>query len=267
MDMQTLNIAAYKFIAIPEPKAWLLPLKERCLALGLKGTVVLAEEGINLFLAGSQEAIDAFLNYLREDELFGGRFADMEIKESFSTNKPFKRMIVRQAKEIITMRHPTIQPESGRAPSVKADTLKEWLDRGHDDEGREILLLDTRNSFEVKIGTFKNAVDFGIERFSQFPESINAAAADQKNGLQDKTIVSFCTGGIRCEKAALYMQELNLPRVYQLEGGILRYFEEVGGAHWDGECFVFDERVALDPSLKATTNYKRLLNGELELID
>lgn len=262
--MEIVNIAAYKFIEIPEPAALKPLLKERCDQLVLKGTIVLAQEGINLFLAGTRQAIDAFMEFLRNEEFFGRRFVDLEIKESLSENQPFRRMIVRVAKEIITMRHPMIRPEDKRAPAVDAMTLKTWLDQGHDDEGREIVLLDTRNSFEIEIGTFEGAMDFGIERFSQFPEAIRAAANQEEHDLKNKTIVSFCTGGIRCEKAALYMNELKLPRVFQLDGGILRYFEEVGGDHWQGECFVFDERVALDPELRATESYARKIDGTLE---
>jgi UPF0176 protein len=246
--MTIVNIAAYKFVSIDKLDAWKLALKERCDELELKGTIILAEEGINLTLAGTHNAIDNFLDYLKHGELFRKSFTDLDIKESFSSRQPFRRMIVRIAKEIITMRKPMIRPQGGRAPSVDARTLKAWLDKGQDDQGRPVVLLDTRNAFEVEHGTFEGAIDFGITKFSQFPEAINQAAREEIL-FQDKTIVSFCTGGIRCEKAALYMQELKLANVFQLEGGILRYFEEIGGDHWRGTCFVFDERVALDPAL------------------
>jgi UPF0176 protein len=226
-------------------------MQKRCQELALKGTIVLAEEGINLFLAGGEEPIETFIAYLSDDPLFGGRFRDMDIKYSRSGNKPFKRMVVRVAKEIITMRHPMIQPEASRAPAVDAKTLKAWLDQGQDDQGRSVVLLDTRNAFEVDMGTFDGAVRFDIERFSEFPDAVKTLFAEQE-AIKDKTIVSFCTGGIRCEKAALFMQELDVPHVYQLDGGILRYFEDAGGAHWNGECFVFDERVAVDTQLQPT---------------
>ena len=250
--MEIVNIAVYKFVGIPEPAAWQPELKERCDALQLKGTILLATEGINLFLAGSRDAIDDFLKYLQSDDLFAGRFAQLDVKESFSADQPFRKMVVRIAAEIITMRHPMIQPESCRAPYIDAQTLKRWLDEGRDDEGRELLLLDTRNDFEVEMGTFENALDLHIEKFSDFPDAVSKAMKESENSLRDKTIVSFCTGGIRCEKAALYLQEKGHPKVLQLDGGILRYFEDVGGAHWQGECFVFDERVSLDPALKAS---------------
>lgn len=250
MNKQMINIAAYKFVGI-NPADWLGLLKERADTLELKGTIILAPEGINLFLAGEKENIESFLRFLRNDPVFFGAFSDLTVKESLSSQKPFGKMVVREAKEIITMRHPMIKPEAGRAPAVDAATLKKWLDQGHDDQGRAVLMLDTRNAFEVEIGTFDGALSFNIEKFSQFPDAIKTAAATDA-GLSEKTIVSFCTGGIRCEKAALFLQEINLPNVYQLEGGILKYFEEVGGEHWQGECFVFDERVALDPHLQQT---------------
>lgn len=244
-----INIAAYKFVGISQPADWVEPLKDKCQQLSLKGTIVLSTEGINLFLAGTRESIDEFLHFLRGDSLFQQRFYDLPIKESLSDNQPFGKMVVRVAREIITMRHPTIRPEGRRASAVDAVTLKQWLAQGHDDERREIVMLDTRNDFEVEMGTFEGAIDLTLTKFSEFPEKIRETL-DSDESLKDKTIVSFCTGGIRCEKAALYLQELGHPKVLQLDGGILRYFEDVGGAHWNGECFVFDERVSLDPALR-----------------
>ncbi|MCY1359164.1 hypothetical protein D9M68_813480 [compost metagenome] len=155
-------------------------------------------------------------------------------------------MLVRAKKEIITMKMPLIRPEDGRAPSVRPVDLKRWLDQGHDDEGRPVVMLDTRNDFEVAVGTFDDAVEYDIAKFSEFPEAVAAHKAE----LEGKTVVSFCTGGIRCEKAAIHMQEVGVERVYQLEGGILKYFEEVGGSHYRGDCFVFDYRTALNPNLE-----------------
>lgn len=252
MAMEIVNIAAYKFVGIPEPAAFQPLIKECCDRLSLKGTVLLATEGINLFLAGSKEGIAEFIAFLQSEPSFDNRFAELEIKESISDNQPFGRMIVRIAKEIITMRHPTIVPEAARAPHVEPAKLKAWLDQGFDDAGRAVIMMDTRNGFEVEMGTFDNALAFDIERFSQFPDAVKTLS--EQSDLKDKTIVSFCTGGIRCEKAALYMAEIDLPHVYQLQGGILGYFEKVGGAHWQGECFVFDERVALDSSLTPTVH-------------
>lgn len=259
--MQVVNVAAYKFIAIPHPAQWQVPVQDKCAELDLKGTVLLAEEGINFSLAGTREAIDTILEFFRTDPTFEGRLVNLETKESLSDAQPFGRMLVRLPREIITMRHPTIRPEGARAPAVAPATLKAWLDKGCDDEGRQVVLLDTRNNYEVEVGTFKGAVDLNIETFGQFPDAIKATTNDDKY-QQDQTIVSFCTGGIRCEKAALYMQEIGFPRVFQLEGGILRYFEEIGGDHWQGECFVFDERGALNPSLKESEQHSARRKGK-----
>jgi UPF0176 protein len=248
--MEILNIAAYKFVSVPDPKAWLIPIKESCDRFELKGTIILAHEGINLCLAGASTNVSEFISYLQNDELFGNRFKELDIKESISTFQPFRKMVVREARETITLRQQIPCPSERRAPALDAETLKNWLDRKCDDNGRELLLLDTRDAFEVKIGTFENAISFPIEHFSQFPDAIQELM--QQTNLSNKTIVSFCTGGIRCEKAVLYMEQLGLHNVFQLDGGILRYFEKVGGAHWQGECFVFDERIALDPSLQQT---------------
>ena len=240
--MSVVNISCYKFVTLTDREALKTGLAARCLELDLKGTILLAPEGINVFLAGSRDAIDAIVAHLRADP----RFADLQPKESLSAAPPFKRMRVRLKKEIITMKHPLIRPEAGRAPSVPAATLKQWLDRGCDDEGRAVVMLDTRNGYEVAAGTFENAVDYGIGIFSEFPPRLAEHLADYAG----KTVVSFCTGGIRCEKAAIHMKEIGIERVYQLEGGILKYFEEVGGTHYRGDCFVFDEREALSADLQ-----------------
>ncbi|MBK4733668.1 sulfurtransferase [Noviherbaspirillum pedocola] len=238
------NIAAYKFISIDDTEAMRPVYQAKCAELRLMGTILLSPEGINLFLAGARADIDAFLAWLRAD----ARFADLEVKESFSDEQPFKRMLVKLKREIITMKHPLIKPELGRAPAVTAADLKRWLDRGHDDEGRPVVMMDTRNAFEVDVGTFDNTIDYRIEKFSEFP----AVAEAHREELKDKTVVTFCTGGIRCEKAAIHMHNVGYERVYQLEGGILKYFEEVGGDHYSGDCFVFDRRTALNPKLEAT---------------
>jgi UPF0176 protein len=239
--MSILNISAYKFVGLDDIVALRPLFQAKCEALELKGTILLAPEGINLFLAGSREAIDAFMTWLHEDP----RLADIVPKESLSDAPPFKRMRVRLKKEIITMRAPLIRPEAGRAPAVAPTTLQRWLDRGQDDEGRPLVLLDTRNDYEVAVGTFESVVEYGLASFTEFP----AAVAADRERFVGKTVVSFCTGGIRCEKAAIHMGDIGIENVYQLEGGILKYFEEVGGAHWRGDCFVFDEREALNPQL------------------
>lgn len=235
-----LNISAYLFTRIADAPELKPVLRERALAAGLKGTILLAEEGINIFLAGEAETVRDFIDQLRADP----RFASLSTKESWSQEQPFGRMLVKVKREIIRMDHPTIRPESGRAPSVAPATLRRWLDSGRDDQGREVVLLDTRNAFEVDYGSFDGALDWRLERFTQFPDAAAAAAAD----LDGKTVVSYCTGGIRCEKAAIYLRESGVD-AYQLDGGILGYFEQVGGEHWSGDCFVFDEREALTPGL------------------
>lgn len=240
--MSVVNISCYKFITLTDREVLKADLTARCLELELKGTILLAPEGINVFLAGSRQAIDAIVTHLRADP----RFADLQPKESLSAEQPFKKMRVRLKKEIITMKHPLIRPEVGRAPSVAAATLKQWLDRGCDDEGRPVVMLDTRNDYEVAAGTFEGAVDYDIGIFSEFPPRL----AQHRGNYAGKTVVSFCTGGIRCEKAAIHMQEIGIERVYQLEGGILKYFEEVGGVHYRGDCFVFDEREAVRADLQ-----------------
>lgn len=229
------------------------------------GNILLSPEGINLFVAGDSVKVSELIEFLRHDAVFEQRFCDIKVKESISPGQPHRRIVVRIKPEIITMKHPMVRsPLDTRAPAVEPTTLKRWLDQGHDDDGREVVLLDTRNNFEIQIGTFNGAVDFGIERFSEFPKAFNEnAAPGQSDYLSGKTVVSFCTGGIRCEKAALYMRECDLANVYQLEGGILRYFEEIGGAHYSGECFVFDRRVALDPDLKPTEKDYECTAGEV----
>jgi len=235
-----LNVSAYLFTRLDDTAQLRLILRERAVAADLKGTILLAEEGINLFLAGGAEAVRGFVGELRTDT----RFAALTTKESWSAEQPFGKMLVKVKREIIRMDRPAIRPEAGRAPAVAPATLRRWLDQGHDDDGREVVLLDTRNAFEVDYGTFANALDWRLERFTQFPD----AAASHRDDLAGKTVVSFCTGGIRCEKAAIHLRAEGVDAL-QLDGGILGYFEQVGGHHWTGECFVFDEREALSPDL------------------
>jgi UPF0176 protein len=241
---QILNISCYKFVALPDAQDLRQPCLDNALARQLKGTILIAEEGINFFLAGSADDVHGFVDWLRTD----ARFADLAPKESWSATQPFRKMLVKVKNEIIRMNHPSIRPAEGRAPAVTPETAKRWLDQGHDDEGRPVVTLDTRNQFEVDAGTFKNTINWGITKFTEFPEAVQAHLDE----LQDKTVISFCTGGIRCEKAAIYMRNAGLPHVYQLEGGILKYFEEVGNDHYDGGCFVFDERRAVGADLSAT---------------
>ena len=239
--MQILNIAAYKFVRLEQPAQLQQTLACRLADLELKGTVLLAEEGINLFLAGSSASVHEFLAALRSDS----RFADLQFKQSWSQTQPFRKLRVVLKREIIRMDQPSIEPIQGRAPAIDAATLKRWLDSGHDDGGRPVVTLDTRNAFESDVGSFRQAIDWRINKFSEFPQAFE----QHRDQLQGKTVVSFCTGGIRCEKAALWMQQAGLSHVYQLDGGILKYFEDCGQVHFDGDCFVFDQRRALNPQL------------------
>jgi UPF0176 protein len=236
-----LNISAYKFVPLPDANVLRESLLATALELSLKGTILLAEEGINLFLAGLASDVRGFVAQLHQD----ARFADISPKESWSDTQPFKKMLVKVKGEIIRMNYPAIRPSEGRAPAVSPATVKRWLDQGHDDEGRTVVTLDTRNDFEADAGTFAGAIDWRITKFTEFPQAV----LDHRTELEGKTVVSFCTGGIRCEKAAILMQELGLNHVFQLEGGILKYFEETDGSHYQGSCFVFDARRAVDTHL------------------
>ena len=239
---RVLNVSSYRFVPLDDLEGLRLRLHERAAAAGLKGTVLLAEEGINLFLAGEADALRGWFDALREEAPFAG----LDAKESWSDGMPFKRLKVKVKREIIRMNMPAVRPSAGRAPAVAPATLVRWLQAGQDDEGRPVVMLDTRNGFEVDAGAFEGAIDWRLERFSDFP----AAVAERRAELAGRTVVSYCTGGIRCEKAALVMQDLGVERAYQLEGGILRYFEQTEGApHWRGRCFVFDERETLGADL------------------
>ena len=235
-----LNIATYRFVAIDNPGALKAALLPRAQALGLKGTILLAPEGINAFLAGAETVVRSFLALLDRD----ARFAGLNIKESWSETVPFARMKIKLKREIVTFRQPGLNPVANPAPAITARELKRRLDAGED-----IVLLDTRNDVEVAKGSFANAVFWGNRNFTEFAD----VARLHVDELRDKTVVSFCTGGIRCEKAAPFLQSLGATDVYQLQGGILRYFEEVGRDHYEGDCFVFDERAALDSALSTSS--------------
>jgi UPF0176 protein len=235
------NIAAYHFVPVTDPDALCAWLQLRAQMGRLRGTILVAHEGVNLFLAGETAAIDDFVDALRGDP----RFAEMTVKASVSTDVPFSRLKVKVKSEIIRFRQPESSPEGGRAPAVSPQTLARWIGQGADDDGRRLVLLDTRNREEVAYGTFTDAVKLPIDNFTELPDAVLA----RRDMLADATVVSFCTGGIRCEKAALWMRAQGLRNVLQLDGGILGYFEAVGGQGYDGACFVFDDRIALDASL------------------
>ena len=242
MRTMLLNIAAYHFTPIRHPEDLAAQLRTRAEATGLRGSMLVAGEGINLFLAGTDEAIHGFLDALRAQE----SFADLIVKFSRSRRQPFARLKVKVKPEIIAFRRDNASPLTGRAPAVLPETLARWLDQGHDDAGKRVVMLDTRNREEFGYGTFNDALTLPIDNFTDLPQALEP----HRDALEDATVVSFCTGGIRCEKAALWMQAEGMSNVLQLDGGILGYFDRVGGRHYDGRCFVFDERVALDPELQ-----------------
>jgi RluA family pseudouridine synthase len=233
------NIAAYKFARLTELKPLRERLLARCKELSLKGTILLSTEGVNLFVAGGAAEIEALLADLRAIP----GLAELAPKYSESAGQPFTRMLVRIKREIIAFGVEGIDPAARTSPKLPARELKRWLD-----EGRPVTLLDTRNDYEVRLGTFAGARVLPISHFRQFPDAVRALPEEMK----EQPIVMFCTGGIRCEKAGPFMEREGFSNVHQLEGGILKYFEEVGGEHYEGECFVFDQRVGVDPALRET---------------
>ena len=244
MPRQFLNLSAYAFVALDNLTERRDTLHRLALRHQIKGTVLLAAEGINLFVAGAEIGVRGWLAQLRQDPCL----AALDAKESWSDELPFRRLRVKVKREIIRMNQAQVQPATGRAPAIDAATLARWLDTGHDDAGRPVLLLDTRNGFEVDAGAFGGAIDWRLAKFSDFPAALAAHRAE----LHGRTVVSYCTGGIRCEKAALAMRDAGLENVYQLDGGVLRYFEQLPAApHWRGRCFVFDGRQTLGPDLAA----------------
>jgi UPF0176 protein len=235
------NISTYQFAPLTDLKALRESLIENCKAWNLKGTILLSTEGINLFVAGKSDSIDSLLTQLRAIP----GLEKLMPKSSESSDQPFTRMLVRIKKEIIAFGVPGIDPAKRTSPKLAPRELKRWLD-----EGRDITLLDTRNDYEIKLGTFKKALVPGIHHFRDFPKAVASLPPE----LKERPIVMFCTGGIRCEKAGPYMETQGFQNIYQLDGGILKYFEEVGSAHYEGDCFVFDQRVGVDPSLQETPN-------------
>ena len=230
------NIAGYRFIDLPDRDELRAPFLEICLKLELKGTVLLSPNGINFFVAGTHEAVEQFVSFLETDE----RFQDIALHISYSEYQPFKRMLVRLKNEIISLGMDEIKPAERKGQYIQPKEFKKWLD-----EGKEVMILDTRNDYELRVGTFENAIDLDIKSFREFPQAT-------KKLEQDKTtpVVMFCTGGIRCEKASVVMENQGWENVYQIKGGILGYFKECGGAHWNGDCFVFDKRVSVNTELE-----------------
>src|SRR5882757_9078061 len=236
---RSLNIAAYKFVSLPELRSLRARLLALCKSWELTGTILLSAEGINLFVAGERGKIELLLAELRSVP----GLEDLSPKISETEHQPFTKMLVRIKKEIIAFGVEGIEPGKRTSPKLAARDLKQWLD-----EGRPVTLLDTRNDYEVKLGTFKNALPIGVDQFRDFPDAVRKLPPQ----LKEQPIVMFCTGGIRCEKAGPFMEREGFTNIFQLEGGILKYFEDCGDAHYDGTCFVFDQRVGIDPALRET---------------
>jgi UPF0176 protein len=234
--------AFYQFASLPDFRELREPLRALCGNLALKGSVLLAYEGINGTLAGSRDAIDELVATLRHGDLFGGRLNHLELKFSSAAAMPFGRLKVRLKKEIVTF------GDTAADPTRQVGTYVEPADWNDLIAAPDTVLIDTRNAFEVELGTFEGAVDPAITSFGQFKQF----AARHLDPKRDQKIAMFCTGGIRCEKASSYLLSQGFAEVYHLKGGILNYLEQVAEAksRWRGECFVFDERVALGHGLR-----------------
>ena len=236
-------------MTLSDTAQWRESIRSRASAHGLLGTVLIAVEGINLFVAGAEPGVRAFVAWLRSH----AQFDALPVKQSWSDAVPFRKLLVKVKPEIIRMNQPAIRPQQQRAPAVDAKTLARWLDAGGiDDTGREVVTLDTRNAFEVDHGRFRGARDWRFRSFGDFPRALQA----HRDELEGKTVVSYCTGGIRCEKAALLMAQAGVAHVLQLDGGILAYFEQAGGRHFEGGCFVFDQREVLADNLETASGVR-----------
>ena len=238
-NLEFLNVAGYKFEPLENLDSLIPEFQNKCDELGLKGSVYLSPNGINFSIAGTKENIDTYIKFMEEDS----RFRDIPLKKTFSETQPFRRMKVRLKKEIISLGRDDINPRELTGDYISPRELFEMYETKED-----VIVLDTRNEYETRVGLFENAVDLQLDTFRDFPSAIETLPEEYK----DKQIVMYCTGGIRCEKASAVMMKAGFSDVKQLEGGVLDYFKETGGAYWNGDCFVFDERVALDKELKET---------------
>ena len=238
-NLEFLNVAGYKFEPLENLDSLIPEFQNKCDELGLKGSVYLSPNGINFSIAGTEKNIDTYIEFMEEDS----RFRDIPLKKTFSETQPFRRMKVRLKKEIISLGRDDINPRELTGDYISPRELFEMYETKED-----VIVLDTRNEYETRVGLFENAVDLQLDTFRDFPSAIETLPEEYK----DKQIVMYCTGGIRCEKASAVMMKAGFSDVKQLEGGVLDYFKETGGAYWNGDCFVFDERVALDKELKET---------------
>jgi UPF0176 protein len=237
-EMTLVVAAVYKFVKLPDFAEKQHSLLSLCQSHGVKGTILLAPEGINGTIAASRQAVDSVLSFLRSDP----RLADLEHKESYADGSPFERMKVRLKKEIVTIGRTGVDPNEQVGTYVSP---KDWNELICDPE---VTVVDTRNDYEVRIGTFKGAENPHTESFREFPEYVHKHLDPNKH----KKVALFCTGGIRCEKASSFMLSQGFQEVYHLKGGILKYLEEVPESEslWDGECFVFDQRIAVSHGLE-----------------
>ena len=238
-NLDVLNIAGYKFEPLFDVEVLVSEFQSVCDDLELKGSVYLSPNGINFSLAGSEESIKEYLHFMEQDK----RFLDVPLKKTYSETQPFRRMKVRPKKEIISLGRDDINPRELTGGYVTPKELYSMYENNDD-----VIVLDTRNEYETRVGLFENAVDLQLDTFRDFPDAIEQLPEEFK----DKQIVMYCTGGIRCEKASAVMLKAGFSDVKQLEGGVLDYFKETGGKYWNGDCFVFDERVALDTDLNET---------------
>lgn len=236
--MKEIVIASfYKFIPLADFETMREPILEKMRESGIKGTIILAHEGVNGGFAGTREQMDVFYQFMNSDL----RFDTLKFKETFDDQNPFEKAKVKLRKEIVTMGVKDVDPAQN--PGTYLDP-EQWHALIQDPE---VILIDTRNDYEYELGTFKNAINPDIENFREFPEYVEQHLSDKK----DKKIAMFCTGGIRCEKTTAYMKEQGFQHVYQLHDGILNYIQATPEADslWEGKCFVFDDRVAVDQKL------------------
>lgn len=229
--------ALYKFANLPDFEALIPPLKAVCRENHIKGTLLLATEGINGTIGGPREGIDAVIAYLRQDERFNG----LEYKESFASEQPFYRLKVRPKKEIVTLGVPGVDPNKKVGTYVTPEQWNEII------SNPDVILVDTRNDYEYRVGTFQGAVNPNTKTFREFPKFVQEKLCPTKH----RRVAMFCTGGIRCEKASSYMLEQGFEEVYHLQGGILKYLENIRPEEslWEGDCFVFDNRTSVKHGL------------------
>ena len=238
-NLEILNVAGYKFEPL-ENLDFLIPqFQNKCDELDLKGSVYLSPNGINFSIAGTEENVNTYIKFMEQNS----KFKDIPLKKTNSATQPFRRMKVRLKKEIISLGREDINPKEITAEYISPRELFEIYENKED-----VIVLDTRNEYETRVGTFENAIDLQLDTFRDFPSAVETLPDEYK----DKQIVMYCTGGIRCEKASAVMMKAGFSNVRQLEGGVLNYFKKTGGAYWSGDCFVFDERVALDKELNET---------------